>query len=265
MSDQSPTNSMIIYTKQEKVAYITFNRPKANAYNLAFYSEFYDVVQQANNDDSVGAIIINSSSEKFFCAGADIKEFASNSTEENQLMVEKARATMAAIEASDKIYIAQVAGHALGGGMEIIMACDIRYAATGNYLLGLPETKLGLMPGNGGTQRLSRLVGMSRAIEILATGDNFSVVQAEKWGLINQLLTPETLVQETLSYATKVANGPLKALAATKKAIRIGGEKSLADGLIIEQQLCDTLYETSDAKEGFNAFLEKRDPVFIGK
>lgn len=256
---------MILYKKIENVAYITFNRPKANAYNLTFYRNFYDAVIKAEEDNDVGVVIINSSSPKFFCAGADIKEFAENTTDENQIMVAKARQTLTAMEASNKIFIAEIAGHALGGGLEIIMACDLRFAASGNYFLGLPEIKLGLMPGNGGTQRLTRLVGISRAIEILASGDNFSIEQAEKWGLINRLYTREELASETLAYATSVANGPLLALAATKKAIRLGGEMSLKEGLLLERKLSDELYDTLDAKEGFNAFIEKRKPQFCGK
>lgn len=259
------SDEIILYKKVEKIAYITFNRPKANAYNLTFYSRFYNAVIKAEQDNDVGVVIINSSSPKFFCAGADIKEFAENSTEENQVMVAKARQTLAAIEASNKIFIAEIAGHALGGGLEITMACDLRFAAEGNYLLGLPEIKLGLIPGNGGSQRLTRLVGMSRAIEILASGDNFSIEQGEKWGLINRLYNLEDLTPETLNYAKMVANGPLLALAATKKSIRLGGEMSLKDGLILEQKLSDELYDTQDAKEGFNAFIEKRQPHFCGK
>lgn len=258
-------NEIILYKEIENVAYITFNRPKANAYNLTFYQQFYDAVVKAEQNNNIGVVIINSSSAKFFCAGADIKEFAENTTEENQIMVAKARQTLAAIEASTKIFIAEIAGHTLGGGLEIVMACDLRFAARGNYLLGLPEIKLGLIPGNGGSQRLTRLVGMSRSLEILASGDNFSIAQAEKWGLINRLYTPEELASNTLAYAQNVANGPLLALAATKKAIRLGGEMSLADGLALEKSLSDELYDTQDAKEGFNAFIEKREPRFSGK
>lgn len=256
---------MINFSKLDRVAYITLDRPKANAYNLEFYQAFYEAVQQADKDADVGAVIVRSSSEKFFCAGADIKEFQNNSTEQNQVMVAQAQATLAAMEASGKIFIAQISGHALGGGLEIIMGCDLRFAATGNYLLGLPEIKLGLIPGNGGTQRLLRLVGMSRALELLATGDTFSIEQAEKWGLVNRLYTGEELESQTFEYASKIANGPLLALAATKRALREGVELGLSDGLALEKRLCDPLYDTHDGQEGFNAFVEKREPVFKGR
>ena len=256
---------MILYSAVNGVATITFNRAKANAYNLDFYTQFYDAVINANNADDVSAVIIKSSSAKFFCAGADINEFAENSTEANQLMVSKARATLAAMEASGKIFIAQISGHALGGGLEIIMACDLRFAAQGEYLLGLPEIKLGLIPGNGGSQRLLRLVGLARATELLVTGDTFSVSEAEKWGLVNRLLPVDELETYCLNYATKVAKGPALAVAATKKVLRGGVSLSLEQGLALEKELSDQLYDTADADEGFNAFIEKREAVFTGK
>ena len=259
------SNELVSYQQHNKVGYITFNRPPANAYNLAFYNAFYIAVEQANLDSNVGAVVIQSNSVKFFCAGADIKEFQANTTADNQIMVEQARKTLAAIEASGKIFIAQISGHALGGGLEIIMACDLRFAATGSYLLGLPEIKLGLIPGNGGTQRLLRLVGVSRAMDILASGDAFSIDEAFRIGLINRLIDADKLVGQTINYAENIAKGPLLALAATKRALQQGSELSLAEGLQKEQQLVEPLYQTHDAAEGFNAFVEKRAAEFTGR
>lgn len=259
------TSPLVSYTKNEKVAFITLNRPPANAYNLAFYTALLSYVQQANADADVGAVIINSSSEKFFCAGADIKEFQQNTTAQNQAMVRKAQETLAAIHNSGKLFIAQIAGHALGGGLELAMGCDLRFAAQGTYKLGLPEIKLGLIPGNGGTQRLLRLVGVSRALELLASGDAFAINDAEKWGLINRLVEREALAEHCFHYARTIANGPLLALSATKKALQQGAELSLADGLALEKNLCDPLYDSHDGQEGFNAFVEKRAPQFNGR
>lgn len=262
MSEIAP---LINSSQRERVAYLTLNRAPANAYNLDFMRAFYAAIKKLNEDPGVGAVIINSSSSKFFCAGADIQEFQSNDTPANKLMVEQAQKVTVAIERSKKIFIAQIAGHTLGGGLEIAMACDLRFAASGSYLLGLPEIKLGLIPGNGGTQRLVRAVGVSRALEVLATGDNFSVADAERWGLINRLYPPEDLQQETFRYAAIAANGPALAVAATKQAVRQGVELDLAGGLALEKELCDVLYDTEDAKEGFQAFVEKRPAKFIGK
>lgn len=256
---------LVILSKKEQVAYLTLNRAPANAYNLDFMRAFYHAVMSVNNDKDVNAVVVCSHSEKFFCAGADIKEFQQNDTASNKLMIDQARATMTAIEASDKIYIAQISGHALGGGLEIAMSCDIRFAAKGSYLLGLPEIKLGLIPGNGGTQRLTRLVGVSKSLEILATGNPFSVEQAYSIGLINQLFAAQNLADETFNYANMLAKGPALAIAATKKTVKQGSELSLIQALLLEQTLSDELYDTDDASEGFNAFVEKRQAVFKGK
>lgn len=253
------------YRVEGKVAIITFNRPPANAYNLAFFEQLLALINQAEDNGDVGCIIINSSSEKFFCAGADIKEFQANSTADNQLMVDKARETLAALDNCSKLVIAEIAGHALGGGLEIALACDLRFVAEGRYRFGLPEIKLGLMPGDGGTQRFTRLVGVAKALEWLASGDSFSVEQAEQMGLVNRVYPAEQLSQATLEYAQSVAKGPLLALKATKLAVYQGAALPLAEGLKVEQQLCDALYDTEDAKEGFLAFVEKREPLFQGK
>ncbi len=258
------SSEQILYSVKEKVAYISFNRAPANAYSLHFYEQFHTYVAQANQDNEVGAVVINSTSERFFCAGADIKEFQRNSTSENKKMVMRARKTLAAIEASSKIFIAQIAGHCLGGGLEIAMACDIRFASTGSYQFGLPEVKLGLMPGNGGTQRLLKLVGYSKAIEILSLGNTFGAEVAYRWGLLNRLSDVENLHTQTFEFAASVANGPLLAIAATKKALSRGAELPLTEGLQLEKELCDSLYDTHDGKEGFLAFVEKRNPVFTG-
>lgn len=253
------------YQAIQGVGIISMHRDKANAYDLDFVEQFSIALQLAEADTNVNAVVLKSALPKFFCAGADIKAFHANSTSANQNMVEVARKNMAMIESSRKIFIAQIEGHALGGGLEIAMACDLRFAAEGHYCLGLPEIKLGLIPGNGGTQRLLRLVGVSRAIEILATGESFTPQQAFNWGAINRLYSPETLSEQTLAYATAISNGPALAIAATKKAIRLGSERSLKEGLDIEMTFADELYDTQDANEGFQAFTEKRVPIFIGQ
>lgn len=256
---------MIELEKNGQVFELTFNRPPANAYTLEFMQTLAARLDDIDADNSASVVLLKSASEKFFCAGADIKEFANNSTEHNQQLVVQARANTAQMEASDKLFIACISGHVLGGGLELAMACDLRFAARGNYLWGLPEIKLGLIPGNGGTQRLARLVGMSKALELLAAGDNFSTEQAFEYGLVNRLLEPEELLVQARDYAQRVAAGPALALAATKRAVRGGVELSLQEGLALEKKLCDTLYDTEDAAEGFNAFIEKREAKFTGR
>jgi len=252
---------MIDYKEENGVATICFNRPPANAYDLEFHQAFADSIEEAKH---CSVAIIESASDKFFCAGADIKAFAANTTAQNEEMVALARQNIAAMEQSDTLFIAKISGHALGGGLEIAMGCDLRFAAKGKYLLGLTEIKLGLIPGNGGTQRLARLVGASKALELLASGSPFDAETAASIGLLNQLLDADELDEFTANYAKTVADGPALALAATKKAVLQGVALPLQEGLALEKQLADSLYDTEDAAEGFNAFIEKRAPEFRG-
>jgi enoyl-CoA hydratase/carnithine racemase len=247
------------------VGTITLNRPPANAYETQFQQAFNAAIETANGDDELRVVVLSSASEKFFSAGADIHVFQANDTAANQDMVRLARAALAKITASSKIYICAIQGHALGGGLEIAMACDLRFAAQGSYQLGLPEVRLGLMPANGGTQRLARLVGPSRALEILLTGESIDPETAHRIGLIDQLLPAESFRTETEAFALQLAKGPALALAAIKRAVYEGIALPLADGLALEETLAGQLYDTSDAVEGFAAFTEKRMPIFTGQ
>jgi len=249
---------------RDGVGFIAFNRPPANAYEIGFHRRFLEAIQTADADPATRVVLVRSAIPKFFCAGADIKVFAANSAAENQKMVEAARAALAAIEASGKPFIACIEGHALGGGLEIAMACDLRLAARGDYKLGLPEVQLGLIPGNGGTQRLARLVGASRAFELLVCGRNIGPEEAYRIGLVNRLIEPAEFEAQVTQLATTLANGAPLALAAAKRAVREGIALPLPDALKLEARLVDELYETEDAKEGFAAAVEKREPKFKG-
>ncbi len=255
----------ITYEQRNGVGYIIMDKPKANAYNLAFHEQLLDAIHLANEDNKINAVILSSASEKFFCAGADIKEFAENDTATNKKMVIAARQSVAAMEASNKIFIAAISGHCLGGGLEIALACDIRVASNKHFSMGLTETKLGLIAGNGGTQRLARLIGATRAIELIVTGTVFGADKAHEYGIVNQLYTAEEFEQKTLAIAQTICNGAGLAIAATKRAIRMGIEVPLLAGLELEAGEADRLYDTYDAKEGFQAFVEKRDPVYLNR
>lgn len=257
--------SNIKFTQENGVGLITFDRPKANAYDLAFHQEFAGAIELANADDATRVLVIGSALEKFFCAGADIKMFAESDTKTNQKMVDQARANLAAIESSGKISIAAISGHCLGGGLEIAMACDIRFAAKGSYTFGLPEVKLGLIPGNGGSQRLARIVGATTALELCVSGRSFDPDEAFQVGLVNRLLSKAEFDQFVMMYASGLAVGAPLAQAALKRAIREGIEKPLNEGLAVEARLVDGLYDTEDGAEGFRAFTEKRPPVYRGR
>lgn len=258
-------NQPIHYRAASGVGTIIFNRPPANAYEIEFHTAFNAAIDQAEADCSVRSVVLASASQKFFCAGADIKLFQANTTADNHVMVQAARQALSKITCSSKIWICKIAGHALGGGLEIALACDLRYAAEGEYLLGLPEVKLGLMPGNGGTQRLTRLVGASRALELITTGDTIGPEQALGLGIVDKLFPASELDAVTQALAEKIAAGPPAAIAAIKRAVQEGVDLPLADALALEQSLSDTLYNTSDAAEGLKAFQEKRPPVFTGQ
>src|SRR3954467_15037660 len=164
------------------VAYVTLDTPPANSYDLAVMQKFAADVDEAIASDA-RVVVVRSASEKFFSAGADVKKFLDGDVAANMEMIRTSQAAFARMAAADQVFVAHIAGHALGGGLEIALACDIRLAAPGGYKLGTPEVNLGLLPGNGGTQRLTRLLGPSRALELLLTGRTFSPEEASQWGL----------------------------------------------------------------------------------
>jgi enoyl-CoA hydratase/carnithine racemase len=180
-------------------------------------------------------------------------------------MIRFAHNTLSKMAASDKVFIAAVNGHALGGGLEMALACDLRFAAEGKYYMGLPEVTLGLLPGNGGTQRLPRLIGANKALEMMLTGERIGPEEAHRIGLVNKLFPVEQLQAETEAYAQKLAAGASLAIAAIKRCVYDGMQMDLADGLALERQLIEPLYDSADAAEGFAAFAEKRPPVYQGK
>ncbi|WP_109830907.1 enoyl-CoA hydratase/isomerase family protein [Reichenbachiella versicolor] len=252
----------LLINKSGAIATISLNRGPANSYFKEYLQLISSTIREINADEAIKVILIESTSDKFFCAGADIKIFASNTQEENREMVVAAREVTAAISDSQKIVIAAIKGHILGGGLELAMACDIRLAADGQYLVGLPEVKLGLMPGNGGTPRMIDLLGASRAMELLLTGSNISAKQAFDFGLFNQLYTVEEFESKVKEYVSELAAGAREAMSAIKQYIQRHKGMTLEESLEYETKSVDALYDTYDAKEGFQAFVEKRKPNF---
>jgi enoyl-CoA hydratase/carnithine racemase len=246
------------------VGYITLNKPPANSYDHAFISELGEAVNAAAGDDQVAAVIVNSSSEKFFSAGADVKAFQDNHCEQNMDMVRHAHEVLAHISEIPKVFICEIAGHALGGGLEIALACDLRFGSDGNYKLGVPEATLGLLPGNGGTQRLPRLIGKAQALDLLLTGRTIAPSEAKALGLLNAVYPTEELSAKTRAYADNLANGARRALGQIKSCVNRGLELDLADGLRLERESIEPLFRSRDGQEGIGAFLEKRQPQFIG-
>jgi enoyl-CoA hydratase/carnithine racemase len=254
----------VSFSADEGIGTITLDKPPANSYDLEYVQELGDAVQEAAADDEVKVVILRSASEKFFCAGADIKAFQAGPHERNMEMIETAHAALAAIARIPKIFLAEINGHALGGGLEIPLACDLRFAGEGDYRLGTPEATLGLLPGNGGTQRLPRLIGKSRALDLMITGRTVTPLEAYELGIVDALFPADQLRDKALEYAQKLASGATKAIGNIKLAVNEGIDDRLERGLERERELIEELFLSDDGREGLAAFAEKREPVFKG-
>ena len=255
--------SDILITENDGFTTISLNRPPANSYDFDFLKRLASVIQDVSANAKTKVILLNSTSEKFFCAGADIKIFSANTTRQNKEMVVAAREVTKAVSSGNKIVIAAIKGHVLGGGLELVMACDIRLASEGNYLIGLPEVKLGLIPGNGGTPGLIDLIGISRATELLITGESMDPVRAYEFGLFNQLYAADQFDKQVKQYVNKLAQGAGSAMATIKQYVRKHKGMDAEEALAFETECVNRLYDTSDAKEGFLAFVEKREPNYL--
>lgn len=246
---------------QNRVSVLTINRPdKLNALNGSVLNELNQLFQIIRNDDKTGALIITGAGEKAFVAGADIKELSSLTKQQGENLSAAGQVIFDQIESFSKPVIALINGYALGGGAELAMACHIRIA-TDNALIGLPEVSLGLIPGYGGTQRLPNLVGKSKAMEMILTGQPIKAEEAHKIGLVNHV----EQAADALEYAIKLAekmlkNGPIALEKAIEAINSVYSNNSYTKEATLFGQLCDT----NDFKEGTNAFLEKRKADFKG-
>ena len=246
------------------IGYITLDKPPANSYDKEYMDELGAAVDAARDDDSAKVVIVRSASKKFFSAGADIKAFMANDTATNMAMIERGHDVLASIARIPKIFIAQIEGHALGGGLEISLACDLRFGARGSYKLGVPEVTLGLLPGNGGTQRLPRIIGVPKALDLMVTGRAISPGEAHNLGILNRLYAPADIAEKTLEYANRLAGGATAAIGEIKLTTYEGMELPIADALARERAGIERLFGTADAKEGLGAFAEKRKAEFKG-
>ena len=253
---------MVTYHSEDAIGFITLDNPPANSYNQAFMEELGDAIVRAADDAGARVVILRSSSPKFFSAGADVKTFAQQDAEDSVAMIEVAHQALGRIASVPKVFIALIQGHALGGGLEMALACDLRFGARGSYKLGTPEVTLGLLPGNGGTQRLPRMIGLSRALDLMITGRRITPGQAHALGMLDRLFPAAEAEAMTLEYAHALAGGAVEAIAAIKQAAVGGIELPLDDGLARERELVGRLFRSRDAREGLTAFMEKREPVF---
>ena len=254
------TYNTILVKTEGQVGVVTLNRPQAlNALNAELVGELVSALEAWDADDTVRAIVLTGS-ERAFAAGADIKEMAPLS----YMDVFKSNLFAAAndrIAAIRKPIIAAVAGYALGGGCELAMLCDFIIAAD-NAKFGQPEINLGVMPGIGGTQRLTRFVGKSKAMEMCLTGRNMDAAEAERAGLVSRVVPLADLLPEAMKAAAKIASQSLPIVMMTKETVNRAYETTLAEGIRFERRLFHAMFATEDQKEGMAAFIEKRKPAF---
>jgi len=261
----------INYSACDGIATIELNEPPANAYSYDMMREIDDAVLVARMDASVHVIVLRGAGEKFFCAGANIGMLEQADPAFKYYFCLHANETLNRLEQTPKLVIAALNGHAVGGGLEVAMAADIRIAKKDAGKIGLPEVALGVLPGTGGTQRLARLVGKSRALELMVAGRLMSFDEAKDIGLVNDVWDESALGGKSFSaavhqYARQFTppNKASKAVGRIKRAVQSGIEMSLADGLAIERELQQLLFESQDAREGITANVAKRKPVFRG-
>ena len=250
---------------REGVALIHLNRPPANSYDRAFLDDLNAAVDEVRWDGDIrGAVLVSDLAPRFFSAGADINNFRNSTQQQRVMTVLHAQEILLKIERTPKIFVAALAGHALGGGLEIALACDFRFAADGEYRLGLPEVTLGLLPGNGGTQRLTRLVGRTRALDMMITNQQINAARALEIGLVERVFPADSLVSEAVDYVARLASGPTLAIGNIKIATRLGADLPLEGALALEREAVWRLFMSDDAAEGLAAFSEKRAPNWKG-
>ena len=266
VESSSASRSVTLSRERDGVALIHLNRPPANAYNRAVADDLNAAIDEVRwNADIRGAVLVSDLAPRFFSAGADIVNFQRSTLDQNAMLVLHMHETLLKIEHTPKIFVAAVGGHALGGGLEIALACDLRFGADGEYRLGLPEVTLGLLPGNGGTQRLQRLIGRTRALDLMLTGTSIGPQRALELGLLDKLFPAERLLEEAVAYVAKLAGGATMAAGNIKLATRAGAEMPLEGALVLEREAIARLFMSEDAAEGLKAFSEKRQANWTGR
>jgi enoyl-CoA hydratase/carnithine racemase len=251
--------------KEGGVGIMVLDRPPANSYDYGFLRSFAGAIDDARLDGEIRNVVVTSASEKFFSAGADVGAFAAGTPRSRFMTALMAHEAFRKMENSPLIFIAAISGHCLGGGFELALACDLRFASEGSYQIGLPEVNLGLFPGSGGTQRLPRLIGLSKGIDFIANATTLSPAAAHEMGLIDRLF-PDAASCRTgaIEYAAKLAAGPSVAIGHAKLAIQQGFGAPLDLGLAIEREAIGRIFVSDDADEGIKAFGEKRKAEFQG-
>lgn len=253
------------FSVDQGVGVISLNRAPANAYDWQMLKDLSDAVARVREDAGVRVAVVRSALPKFFCTGADISTLKDSSRAQFANFLTVAHETVDRITRTPKLFIAEIAGHCLGGGLELALCCDFRFASSGKYRIGLAEVNLALSPGMGGTQRLPRLIPKSRALHMMVTGEPATPEQALELGIVDRVFPEESLQAEVQKYAQKLAGGPTMAQGYIKLSVNMGLETGLAEGLAIERAHQNQLFASEDVAEGLKAFLEKRPPKYQGR
>ncbi|HQR39379.1 MAG TPA: enoyl-CoA hydratase/isomerase family protein [Blastocatellia bacterium] len=267
---ESMPNGLVRYATEGGIATIELFAPPANTYSYDMNRDLDEAILRARMDESVHVIVLRGAGEKFFCAGADISMLNSVTPQFKYYFCLHANETLNRLEQTPKLVIAALNGHTVGGGMEIAMAADMRIARKGAGKMGLPEVSLGVLPGTGGTQRLARLVGKARAIELMATGELFSFETAAEYGVVNKVVETDSCdaFMDEVYVTARTFVPPARAAMAVgriKRAVQTGLEVGFEAGLALERELQQQLFTSSDAAEGIRAYVEKRKAEFKGQ
>jgi enoyl-CoA hydratase len=269
--DKRMAGNLIDYRVEKGVAIFELNDPPANTYTYEMNRELDECILRARMDDEVHVIVLRGAGDKFFSAGANIKMLSEVTPGFKYYFCLHANETLNRLEQTPKLVIAALNGHTVGGGLEIAMAADLRIALKGAGKVGLPEVSLGVLPGTGGTQRLARIVGKSKSIELMIEGGLFDFEEAERLGIINYIWPAEENGQKwwdrVMEYATSFCppNKASKAVGRIKRSVQSGAEIPFESALAIERELQQQLFQSEDAKEGLGAYNQKRKPSFAGK
>jgi enoyl-CoA hydratase/carnithine racemase len=267
---QETKPDLIQYRAGDGIAFLTLNDPPANTYSYSMMQALDEAILKARMDETVQVIVITGNGEKFFCAGADIQMLSDVTPAFKYYFCLHANETLNRLEQTSKLVIAAINGHCVGGGLEVAMAADIRLARKDAGKMGLPEVSLGVLPGTGGTQRLVRLVGKSKAIELMATGQLFDFERGLELGIVNRLIeaaSGDEFMQQVVAYAKQFTtpNKAANAVGKIKRSVQTGGEISFEAALALERELQQQLFQSDDAREGLDAYVNKRKPTFTGK
>lgn len=263
------TKRLAYYERKDGVGYITLNDAPANTYTYEMNKQLDECILEARMDDEAHVIVLTGQGDKFFCAGANIKMLQQVTPRFKYFFCLHANETLNRLEQTPKLVIAALNGHTVGGGLEIAMAADMRIARKGGGKCGLPEVSLGVLPGTGGTNRLCRIVGKSKAIELMVTGRTFEFEEALELGIVNEVwdAKPADFMAKVHEYAKKFCppHNASKAVGLIKRSVQTGIELPFQDALAVERELQQQLFQSEDAKEGLAAYVEKRKPAFKGK